>query len=205
MYTYPTAGTELDNIADILRRAHLEDGVPWGEMAVLVRAGGRTIPSVRRALTVGRGPPGHRRRRPAPAPRTGGGPAADGAAGGGHGGGGSRRRTATHRRAGRVPRRRADAAAGRPTPRPDGRPTPWLDTETALTLLASPLGGMDAADLRRLGRALRDEERAAGNPVPPPSDVLLAARARRARAARRARPRVRARRPAARRAAAQGP
>ncbi|CAM5678969.1 ATP-dependent DNA helicase Rep [Streptomyces glaucescens] len=33
---------------------------------------------------------------------------------------------------------------------------------------------MDAADLRRLGRALREEERAAGNPVPPPSDVLLA-------------------------------
>lgn len=33
---------------------------------------------------------------------------------------------------------------------------------------------MDSADIRRLGRALRDEERAAGNRVPPPSDVLLA-------------------------------
>lgn len=50
-YTYPTASTELENIADILRRAHLEDGVPWSDMAVLVRAGGRTIPSIRRALT----------------------------------------------------------------------------------------------------------------------------------------------------------
>ncbi|MDT0547166.1 ATP-dependent helicase, partial [Streptomyces lonegramiae] len=50
-YTYPTAGSELDNIADILRRAHLEDGVPWREMAVLVRAGGRSLPGVRRALT----------------------------------------------------------------------------------------------------------------------------------------------------------
>ncbi|MGW0472744.1 ATP-dependent helicase, partial [Streptomyces coeruleorubidus] len=50
-YTYPTPGTELDNIADILRRAHLEDGVPWSEMAVLVRAGSRTVPTVRRALT----------------------------------------------------------------------------------------------------------------------------------------------------------
>lgn len=40
-YTYPTASTELENIADLLRRAHLEDGVPWQEMAVLVRAGGR--------------------------------------------------------------------------------------------------------------------------------------------------------------------
>ncbi|MFD5756159.1 ATP-dependent helicase, partial [Streptomyces sp. NPDC127044] len=51
VYTYPTAGTELDNIADILRRAHLEDGVPWGDMAVLVRAGSRTIPTIRRART----------------------------------------------------------------------------------------------------------------------------------------------------------
>lgn len=46
--------------------------------------------------------------------------------------------------------------------------------EAALMLLASPLGGMDSADLRRLGRALRDEERAAGVKVPAPSDVLLA-------------------------------
>ncbi|MEV4945222.1 PD-(D/E)XK nuclease family protein, partial [Streptomyces sp. NPDC053755] len=52
-------------------------------------------------------------------------------------------------------------------------PSGWLDTETALALLASPLAGMDPADLRRLGRALRDEERAGGNKVPPPSDVLL--------------------------------
>ena len=51
VYTYPTPGAELDNIADILRRAHLEDGVPWREMAVLVRAGGRSLPGVRRALT----------------------------------------------------------------------------------------------------------------------------------------------------------
>ncbi|NEC79410.1 ATP-dependent helicase, partial [Streptomyces sp. SID7958] len=51
--------------------------------------------------------------------------------------------------------------------------TCWLDTETALTLLTSPLAGMDAADLRRLGRALREEERATGNPLPPSSDVLL--------------------------------
>ncbi|WP_346343041.1 UvrD-helicase domain-containing protein, partial [Streptomyces sp. SID5614] len=50
-YTYPTASTELENIADLLRRAHLEDGVPWQEMAVLVRAGGRSLPAVRRALT----------------------------------------------------------------------------------------------------------------------------------------------------------
>ncbi|MFF2628160.1 ATP-dependent helicase [Kitasatospora griseola] len=50
VYTYPTPGAELDSVADLLRRAHLEDGVPWGEMAVLVRAGSRSIPGVRRAL-----------------------------------------------------------------------------------------------------------------------------------------------------------
>ncbi|NUL06543.1 ATP-dependent helicase, partial [Streptomyces lunaelactis] len=41
-------------------------------------------------------------------------------------------------------------------------------------LLTSPLGGMDTADLRRLARALRDEERAGGNRLPPPSDQLIA-------------------------------
>jgi ATP-dependent exoDNAse (exonuclease V) beta subunit len=37
-------------IADRLRRAHLVDGVPWAQMAVLVRSGRRTIPTLRRAL-----------------------------------------------------------------------------------------------------------------------------------------------------------
>ncbi|MFI8101950.1 UvrD-helicase domain-containing protein [Streptomyces sp. NPDC086023] len=50
VFTYPSPGAELDNIADLLRRAHLEDGVPWQDMAVLVRAGGR-LPAMRRALT----------------------------------------------------------------------------------------------------------------------------------------------------------
>ncbi|WP_404819550.1 ATP-dependent helicase [Streptomyces marincola] len=52
VYVHPTPGAELDNVADLLRRAHLEDGLPWGEMAVLVRAGARSLPGVRRALTV---------------------------------------------------------------------------------------------------------------------------------------------------------
>ncbi|MCX2183532.1 UvrD-helicase domain-containing protein [Streptomyces sp. SKN60] len=60
------------------------------------------------------------------------------------------------------------------SPAAPAAPASWLDTETAVALLASPLGGMDPADLRRLGRALRDEERAGGNKVPAPSDVLLA-------------------------------
>ncbi|WP_394430659.1 ATP-dependent helicase [Streptomyces sp. SGAir0957] len=146
VYTYPTAGTELDNIADILRRAHLEDGVPWSDMAVLVRAGGRSIPSVRRALTAAGVPLDidgddlPLRHEPAVAPLL----------------------TALK------------AVAQSPSEGDAGDAAFRLDVETALTLLTSPLASMDAADLRRLGRALREEERAAGNQVPPPSDELLA-------------------------------
>lgn len=152
VYTYPTPGTELDNVADILRRAHLEDGVPWREMAVLVRAGSRTIPTVRRALTAAGVPLDidgddlPLRHEPAVAPLL------------------------TALRA--VATAEASAPAGDEAPAAAADAC-WLDTETALTLLASPLAGMDAADLRRLGRALREEERAAGNALPPPSDELL--------------------------------
>lgn len=175
VYTYPTPGTELDNIADILRRAHLEDGVPWNDMAVLVRAGSRTIPSARRALTAAGvpleidGDDLPLRHEPAVAPLL----------------------TALRAVARAELRETAPANPGTPGAHdaPEGREPPgeaddpadelrphlsWLDTETALNLLVSPLAGMDTADLRRLGRALREEERAAGNPVPPPSDELLA-------------------------------
>ncbi|MEU7401012.1 MULTISPECIES: ATP-dependent helicase [unclassified Streptomyces] len=220
VYTYPTSGTELDNIADILRRAHLEDGVPWGGMAVLVRAGSRTIPTLRRTLTAAGVPLDidgddlPLRHEPAVAPlltalravaqaeageRPGPG---DGVAGGavpgagtgtggdvgtsaGDGGGTAREGHADDASgAGAGPGGRADTE---PDPEVESETSParggradladdpcWLSTETALTLLGSPLGGMDAADLRRLGRALRDEQRAAGNPLPPPSDELLA-------------------------------
>ncbi|MEU6254894.1 ATP-dependent DNA helicase [Streptomyces sp. NPDC047043] len=168
VFTYPTPGTELDNIADILRRAHLEDGVPWREMAVLVRAGSRTIPTVRRALTAAGVPLDidgddlALRHEPAVAPlltalRA---VAEAEAAVRPEGDGASAEGTSAE------PSSEEAASSG-------GEPC-WLDTETTLTLLASPLAGMDAADLRRLGRALRDEERAAGNALPPPSDELLA-------------------------------
>ncbi|MEV4332172.1 UvrD-helicase domain-containing protein [Streptomyces sp. NPDC049597] len=331
-YTYPTASTELDNIADILRRAHLEDGVPWHEMAVLVRAGGRTIPSLRRALTsagvplevdgddiplrhepavaplltalraaataaargteAGRAPAGTDPAAPSPAaaeaaPDPGGtaaeaAPGAEGPLGGAAGdvpvvegdvqgaaagnvsafggdapgpdagvdaggtavavpavsggapraaavvggsGGAESGGAAAEDASGPVHAEQAPApgddvphaegagdgtgdaphgegavaSAGDAThaegavasagnaphdqdgddPHPEDDRGPgdvgsWLDTETALSLLASPLGGMDSADLRRLGRALRDEERAGGNRLPPPSDQLIA-------------------------------
>ncbi|MCF3134716.1 ATP-dependent helicase [Streptomyces olivochromogenes] len=221
VYTYPTSGTELDNIADILRRAHLEDGVAWSDMAVLVRAGSRSIPTVRRALTAAGVPLDidgddlPLRHEPAVAPlltalrAVAMAEAATVSAAGVRGDAdalaeqqeGRAEQTAGLSEEGAVEPSgdaadrsqgaadRSGDAAGRPqgvADLPQGsvdrgqdladRPEDvcWLDTETALTLLASPLAGMDTADLRRLGRALREEERAGGNPVPPPSDELLA-------------------------------
>ncbi|OMI87603.1 DNA helicase UvrD [Streptomyces sp. M1013] len=196
VYTYPTSGTELDNIADILRRAHLEDGVPWGEMAVLVRAGARAIPTLRRVLSAAGVPLDidgddlPLRHEPAVAPLLTALRAvaeAEAGAGAGERSGTGAAEPAVSEAASNdapVPEPPADAdtaadadAEARPTrgERAHRADDPcWLPTETALTLLTSPLAGMDAADLRRLGRALRDEQRAAGNPLPPPSDELLA-------------------------------
>ncbi|MFJ1881080.1 MULTISPECIES: ATP-dependent helicase [unclassified Streptomyces] len=197
VYTYPTASTELENIADLLRRAHLEDGVPWNEMAVLVRAGGRTLPSLRRALTSAGvplevdGDDLPLRHEPAVAPlltalRTvataalrRGAPGAEEASGAE-----GTEAEATEGAEAEAPEgaEGAEGAVG-PEHAPGAEDadvaqgpeaSSWLDTETALALLASPLGSMDAADLRRLGRALRDEERAAGKRVPAPSGDLLA-------------------------------
>ncbi|MGW5197051.1 UvrD-helicase domain-containing protein [Streptomyces spiralis] len=207
VHTYPTPGTEVDNIADILRRAHLEDGVPWSEMAVLVRAGARTIPTLRRALTAAGvplevdGDDLPLRHEPAVAPlltalravataEAAWPPEEDTT-------GAARRPEGDTAEAARRPEgdtaeaaRRSDGDTTEVEQTEQGEQTEqtahtgqrdqdpeadscWLDTETALTLLASPLAGMDTADLRRLGRALREEERAAGNPLPPPSDELL--------------------------------
>ncbi|MEU8539112.1 ATP-dependent DNA helicase [Streptomyces sp. NPDC048717] len=230
VYTYPTPSTETENIADLLRRAHLEDGVPWQDMAVLTRASAH-LPSLRRALTSA-GVPVETdaadiplRHEPAVAPLLlalraaahGAGTVvgvdeaehADADADTGEGPGAyeevepePEQATDAHEgaeaEAGAVPPEHerpepapSEAAGpdvpGQPdvpeeadpaTPAPAPVPTParagWLDVETAIALLASPLAAMDPADLRRLGRALRDEERAGGNKVPAPSDVLLA-------------------------------
>ncbi|HEX4472574.1 MAG TPA: ATP-dependent DNA helicase [Nocardioides sp.] len=48
--TYDTERSEAEHLADLLRRSHLEDGVPWDRMAVLVRSGRTSIPPLRRAL-----------------------------------------------------------------------------------------------------------------------------------------------------------
>jgi superfamily I DNA/RNA helicase/RecB family exonuclease len=169
--TFPSPGAELDGIADVLRRAHLEDEVPWQDMAVLTRTAA-VLPGLRRALTSAGVPveldtsaaPLHAE--PAVAPLLL-----------------ALRLAAESTLAGAAP---ADDAESEPEEVPPqveeeaqgaGEAVPervTLSVEDALTLLASPLGGVDAADLRRLGRALREEERAAGHTVPRPSDTLIA-------------------------------
>ncbi|OYP15501.1 DNA helicase UvrD [Streptomyces sp. FBKL.4005] len=214
VHTYPTPGAELDNLADLLRRAHLEDGIPWSDMAVLVRAGSR-LPTLRRALTAAGVPldidgddlplrhepavaplltalravataETRNREEPPAAPAVEGdaapqepaaSPAAEGDAAPGEPS--AVEGDAAPEKPPAVSAAESDASPQAAAAGDAGTRTPdasacWLDTETALTLLTSPLAGMDAADLRRLGRALREEERAAGNPLPPPSDELLA-------------------------------
>ncbi len=51
VFTCVSEGAEAEHIAEILRSAHLRDGLAWSEMAVLVRSGRRTIPGLSRALT----------------------------------------------------------------------------------------------------------------------------------------------------------
>ena len=54
--TFDTDRAETEHVADLLRRAHLEDGIAWDRMAVLVRSGRTSIPPLRRALAAaGRG------------------------------------------------------------------------------------------------------------------------------------------------------
>src|SRR5215472_12787671 len=48
--TASSASQEAAAVADVLRRAHLRDGVPWSSMAVLVRSVIRQVPPLRRAL-----------------------------------------------------------------------------------------------------------------------------------------------------------
>ncbi|MFE7119960.1 ATP-dependent helicase, partial [Streptomyces sp. NPDC057654] len=174
--TFPTPGAELDNIADILRRAHLEDGVPWTDMAVLVRAGARSLPGVRRALTSA-GVPVEvdgddipLRHEPAVGPLlTALRAAAEAALGEREGAEGAEGGEGAEGEEGEEGEEGAygpgDALPSGAVPEAEGGGSDAAspdaaspDVETALTLLASPLGGMDAADLRRLGRALREEE-----------------------------------------------
>ncbi|GAA2370334.1 MULTISPECIES: ATP-dependent helicase [Gordonia] len=48
---FSSAAKEATAVADMMRRAHLFDGVPWSEMAVVVRSVPRALPALRRAFS----------------------------------------------------------------------------------------------------------------------------------------------------------
>ncbi|WP_435743142.1 ATP-dependent helicase [Nocardioides sp. SYSU DS0663] len=123
--TFDTHRAETEHTADLLRRAHLEDGVPWSEMAVLVRSGRASIPGLRRSLAAAGVPVEV---------------AAD--------------ETPLVREPAVLPLLSAlavvvDADVEDPTHED------YVGADRAEALLTSPLGGLDATDVRALVRALR--------------------------------------------------
>jgi superfamily I DNA/RNA helicase/RecB family exonuclease len=56
---FSTSSQETAHIASVLRRAHIEDGLTWSQMAVLVRSAGPAADSLRRGLAAAGVPVGH--------------------------------------------------------------------------------------------------------------------------------------------------
>ena len=131
--TFDTERAEAEHLADLLRRAHLEDGVPWHEMAVLVRSGRVSIPPLRRALGAA-GVPVEVASDEVPLVRD---PAV-------------------------LPLLDAVRAALE-LDNDDPDDPRYVDATRAAALLTGPLGGLDAGDVRLLARRLRTRERAAGH------------------------------------------
>ncbi|MBZ5734169.1 ATP-dependent helicase [Nocardioides sp. TRM66260-LWL] len=169
--TFDTERAEAEHLADLLRRAHLEDGVAWDDMAVLVRSGRTSIPPLRRALAAAGVPVEVASdevplvRDPAVLPLLDAlrvvvaGVSAEPAAG--------------------YADEAGEAGEAGEVAEADGTVDPALvpvDAGRAEALLFGPLGGMDASDLRRLARRLRLRERdlAPREERPPrPSGTLL--------------------------------
>ena len=141
---FSSVAAEVTGIADLLRRAHLLDEVPWSRMAVLVRSGVRSIPSVRRALVAAGVPVSVAAdelplsRDPAVAPLLA-----------------ALRIVADDRR-------------------PPGAADRAITPDVARSLLLSPLGGASPAQLRALGRRLRELDRAANDGLARQSAELIA-------------------------------
>ncbi|MGY1857853.1 ATP-dependent helicase [Modestobacter sp. SYSU DS0290] len=127
VHVFDSPATEAAFLADTLRRAHLLDGVPWSQMAVVVRSAATGLAPVRRALSQAGVPVAVSADDVALAAQ----PA--------------------------VQPFLAALGALLPVPSPvDGEPgEAGLDEPGAEALLASPLGGATVLDLRRLRRAAR--------------------------------------------------
>ena len=126
---HDTERAQVEHVADLLRRAHLEDGVPWSDMAVLVRSGRAAIPTLRRNLVAA------------------GVPVEVGADD-----------TPLVAESGTRPLLEALSAA-LALDLEDPQDARYVDADRAEALLLSPLGGMDAAEIRLLARALRRREK----------------------------------------------
>jgi superfamily I DNA/RNA helicase/RecB family exonuclease len=164
---YASVAAEVAGIADLLLRAHLLDAVPWSQMAVLVRSGRRSIPVVRRAL-VAAGVPvsvaldelplSHD---PAVAPLL------------------QALRIVAEDQRRRAANDRAVATSFDASEAPEATAMstvtalPAISAEVARSLLLSPLGGATSAQLRSLGRQLRQLDSAASGELPRRSDVLI--------------------------------
>jgi superfamily I DNA/RNA helicase/RecB family exonuclease len=129
--TYDTERAEAEHLADLLRRAHLEDGIGWDEMAVLVRSGRQSIGPLRRALG-GAGVPVEVASDELPLVRD---PAV-------------------------LPLLDALRAVVH-LDTTDAEHVDHVDAARAEALLTGPLGGLDAGDVRRLARRLRQQDKAA--------------------------------------------
>ncbi len=129
VFIFDTDRAEAEHLADLLRRAHLEDGIGWDEMAVLVRSGRSTIPGLRRALGAA-GVPVEVAADDVPL-------IADPAV---------------------LPLLEALRAALN-LDNEDPEHVDFIDTGRIEGLLLGPLAGLTAGDVRRLGRALRRREK----------------------------------------------
>jgi len=144
--TYDTERAEVERVADLLRRAHLEDDVPWSQMAVLVRSGRTSIPVLRRGLA-GAGVPVEVASDETPLVRE---PAV------------------------RPLLDALRAVVNLDNDDPDH--ADHLDPVAAEGLLLSPMTGLDATDIRALSRALRERDKQVAleeNRTPRPSPYLL--------------------------------
>jgi ATP-dependent exoDNAse (exonuclease V) beta subunit len=127
--TYDNDRAEAEHLADLLRRAHLEEGLGWSDMAVLVRSGRTSIPGLRRALLAA-GVPVDVAADDTPLVRE---PA--------------------------VARLLDALAIAVDAGVADTSDPAYVDPPRAADLLASPLADMDASDVRVLARRLRSRER----------------------------------------------
>ena len=140
--TFDTERAEAEHLADLLRRAHLEDGIGWSDMAVLVRSGRASIPGLRRALAAADVPvevaSDDTPLVQEPAVRS------------------------------LVDALSAVVNLANDDPQSDG----YVDPQRAHGLLQSPLAGLDATDVRALARVLRAPRQGPGGGRGTPAPIL---------------------------------